>query len=140
MNFSIITVIINNILMASLFCFFMVFCMLANTVLGISVSLKTSVFDWKILFNGVLKNILLIIGIIFLTAGVSGITQLLDYYKIVAQETTDFVSVTGIILIVVSISYKIYVKQAIEKINSFTGLKIDSVVSTDPEETLSEEK
>ena len=59
MDFSIVTVIINNILMASLFCFFMVFCMLANTVFGISISLKTGVFNWSVLFNGILKNFLL---------------------------------------------------------------------------------
>lgn len=136
----IINSVFSSIFMASFFCFFMVFCMLSNTVLGVAISFKTNVFDWKVFLNGIIRNTFFIFGIIFLTAGVAGITQLFDYYKIVAQETTDFISVTGIILIVVSISYKIYVKQAIEKINSFTGLKSNSVVSTDPEETSSEEK
>ena len=58
----------SGVLMTAVFCIALLFCMLGNTVLGVSLSLKTDLFDPKILFSGLLKNLLFIVGTIFLGA------------------------------------------------------------------------
>ena len=122
----------SGVLMTAVFCIALLFCMLGNTVLGVSLSLKTDLFDPKILFSGLLKNLLFIVGTIFLGAGIVSFSTLLNYYNIVAENITNFVNITGLIIVIAGLAYSVYIKQGIEKMKEFGGLKADAVITTDP--------
>lgn len=114
-----------NMAMVSSFCLFMVFCMLSNTLLGIAQSLKLQTFDFKIMLEGILKNVIIILGINLLTAGISGVTKLIEVYDLATQyeQTIQDVSVITIVSIIITASYLVYGKQAIQKIKEINHIE-----------------
>ena len=120
--------ILDNLVMISSFCIFMICCMLSNTVLGAVIASKTDLFTWKLFFSGLLKNIGIIIGIDILAVGLSGMTKLIEIYNIATEYTESIrdVSIISILSIIIYLSYTVYGKQAIEKIKSLESSSIEN--------------
>ena len=122
--------VLESLVMVSSFGLFMLCCALSNTILGSIIASKTATFEWKTLAKGLLCNIGVVLGIDVLAAGLSGMTKLIEIYDVVPQysEALQGVSVLAIVAIIVTISYKVYGAQAIEKIKAIGGIKDDDIV------------
>lgn len=122
--------ILNSLEMVSAFCVFMFCCILSNTILGAVIASKTDIFSWKILLRGVLRNIGILVGVDILAAGFAGLSKLLEIYNIAIEYSTDIQNMTvlGIVIVIITLSYKVYGKQAIDKIKSLGDLKDEDII------------
>ena len=120
----VLNAVLDSLVMVSSFSLFMLCCALSNTILGSIIASKTATFEWKTLAKGLLRNIDV------LAAGLSGITKLIEIYDVVPQysDALQGISVLAIVAIIVTISYKVYGAQAIEKIKAIGGIKDEDIV------------
>ena len=115
----------QSVQMVCLFMIAMFLCMLANTGLGIAVATKTETFDVKVFLNGFIRNLIMILSVAGLSAGLSAAFELISIYGI---EITDLATYVGqfsdlaIVSIILTLTWKVYAKQAFEKLKSFGGL------------------
>ena len=114
----------------------MLFCAFSNSILGSVIASKTNEFQWKTLLAGVLRNIGVVLGVDILAAGLSGITKLIEIYNVAPQysESIQGVSVLAIVAIIITLSYTVYGKQALDKIKSLGNLKDEDIVVIDKAE------
>lgn len=136
----ILKAILNSMIMVSSFCIFMFCCLLSNTILGASIAYKKEAFDWKLLLRGLLKNIGIMLGINILSVGISGTTKLIEIYGIALEysEIIEQVSLLAIVVTIITLSYRVYGAQAIEKIQSLGNFKKDDIVKIKADSTQTE--
>jgi len=128
----ILNAVLDSLVMVSSFGIFMLFCAFSNSILGSVIASKTNEFQWKTLLTGVVRNI----GVDILAAGLSGITKLIEIYNVAPQysESIQGVSVLAIVAIIITLSYTVYGKQALDKIKSLGNLKDEDIVVIDKAE------
>lgn len=128
--------VLSGVTMTSAFCIFMFFCILSNTLLGAAIATKTETFDKKVFFNGIKRNIAILLGVDVLAAGFSGLAKLIEVYGIALEYSAEIQGFTtlGIVLIILTLSYKVYGKQALDKIKSLGDLKDEDIIPIAPAE------
>ena len=132
----ILNAVLDSLVMVSSFGIFMLFCAFSNSILGSVIASKTNEFQWKTLLTGVVRNIGVVLGVDILAAGLSGITKLIEIYNVAPQysESIQGVSVLAIVAIIITLSYTVYGKQALDKIKSLGNLKDEDIVVIDKAE------
>lgn len=124
----------ESLVMTSSFCIFMFCCILSNTILGSVVASKTGLFDIKVLLRGIGRSIGVLLGVDILAVGFSGLSKLIEIYGITVQysDAVQGLTTLSIIAIIITLSYKVYGKQALDKLRSFGDLKEEDIVSISP--------
>lgn len=120
----------DSLIMTSSFCIFMFCCIVANTILGAVIASKTEIFDKKVLLHGIVRNIGILIGVDILSVGFAGLAKLIKIYGIVVEYNDAVQSLTtlSIVAIIITLSYKVYGKQALDKLASLGNLKSEEIV------------
>lgn len=124
----------DSLIMTSSFCIFMFCCILSNTILGAVVASKTGLFDFKVLLHGIARSVGVLIGVDILAIGFSGLSKLIEIYGIAVQysDAVQGLTALSIIAVIITLSYKVYGKQALDKLRSLGDLKEEDVVVISP--------
>lgn len=120
----------GSIIMVTSFCVFMMFCIASNTLLGVVSASKTQTFSASKLFKGIVRNAVFVLGVDALAVGVDGVAKLIDIYGIIPDyaESITNISSLAIVGIIITLSYKVYGAQAIEKIRGLGSLSENDVI------------
>lgn len=122
--------VLESVQMVTSFSIFMLFCLAANTALGVVDASQHREFEFSKLFKGIFRNLIVVVGIDLLAIGVSGLSKLIEIYNILPEYSDAFNSVTtlGIVAIIITLSYQVYGKQAIEKLKALGNLSDDDII------------
>lgn len=93
--------------------------MTANTLFGVAKAQKYNEFDWKVLKKGIIKYLLILLGVTF----IFGAGTLLPEFKVtlpVIDETVTIVQMLSIMAIAVLIKY---IRSCYENFNELMGIK-----------------
>lgn len=120
----------QSAIMVTSFCIFMMFCLAANTVLGCVIASKEQRFSFLKLLKGLVRNIMFVIGVDCLAIGADGAAKLIEIYKIVPEYSESITSLSSLVIIgiIITLSYKVYGAQALEKIKSMGSLSENDII------------
>lgn len=120
----------DSVIMVSSFCIFMLFCLASNTTLGAVTASQNKNFQIGKLISGIVKNLVIVFGIDLLAVGVSGLSKLIEIYEIMPEYSDSVSEITtlAIVAIIITLSYRVYGKQAIEKIKAIGELKEEDII------------